>query len=198
MNPTAPFHHVSRETIEEHKELYFALLSKWNQKINLIQEESLNDFEERHWKDSVQLLDHIKDPSLTILDIGSGGGFPGIPLAIHGFYITMSEIIDKKRIFLKEVIRQCNLTNANTTSDAFQIKEKYDVVVSRAFSSLKNILSIHLNVSRETTRGFYLKGETFQEELHDALKLFSFNFIIHPSKTSKDSVILEIFNLSKK
>lgn len=189
---------VSRETIEERKKLYFLLLHKWNQKINLIQEDSLNDFEERHWNDSIQLLDLINDVSLKIFDIGSGGGFPGIPLAIHNFHITLSEIIHKKRVFLKEVIRQCHLVNAKTTSDAFQIKEQYDIIVSRAFSSLKNILSVHLNVSRETTKGFYLKGENFQNEINEALKIFSFNFIIHPSKTSKDSVILEIFNLSKK
>lgn len=55
-----------------------------------------------------------------------------------------------------------------------------------------------MNVSRETTKGLFMKGETFQEEIDAALKIFTFNFIIHPSQTSKDSVILEISNLSKK
>lgn len=192
------FKHVSRETITERKDLFFSLLQKWNQKINLVQALSLTGFEERHWEDSLQLLDHIKDASSKIIDVGSGGGFPGIPLAIYGCNITMTEIIDKKRIFLKEVIRQCDLKSAHTEKDAFQITDYYDIVTSRAFSSLKNILSVQLNVSRETTRGLYLKSDIFQDEINESLKLFSFNFIVHPSKTAKDSVILEVFNLSKK
>lgn len=124
---------VSRETINERKEIYFSLLSKWNLKINLVQEDSLKDFEERHWCDSLQLLSYITDSSLKILDIGSGGGFPGIPLAIHDLDITLTEIIDKKRIFLKEVIRQCDLKNTKTGKDAFQIKDKFDIITSRAF-----------------------------------------------------------------
>jgi 16S rRNA (guanine527-N7)-methyltransferase len=183
-------------TINESKQVYFNLLHKWNKAYNLVQEKTVEDFENRHWKDCYQIVSLIPENS-RILDVGSGAGFPGIVLAMAGFNVTLCEINQKKMIFLKEVTRLCHLHNVSFATDINNVMDHYDVVVSRAFSNLTDLLGIMKNVSRETssTVGIFLKGKTFQEEIENARLLYDFDVDITPSQTSADSVILKIRNL---
>ncbi len=189
---------VSRETLSERKEIFRDQLSYWNKKINLVEKGSLRDFDKRHWEDSLQLLDYIHFPESHILDLGSGGGFPGIVLGIHGFNITLTETVKKKTVFLREIIRRCKLENCIVAEDAKNINNFFDYVTARAFSELKTLLRCQVNVSRETTKGLYLKGKSYFKELEEASKEFSFNTQLFPSQTCPDGVIIEISNLIKK
>lgn len=189
---------VSRETLEARKNTYFNLLQKWNKTHNLVQSDSLGDFLSRHWEDSLQLREYISLGDLRILDIGSGAGFPGIPLACDGYDLTLCEIISKKVAFLKMAKSELGIDFKIIDSDAYKIRETFDIITSRAFSSLENILKIMVNVSHETSKGLFLKGKTFEEEIKKARDKFIFDMNIYPSQTSSEGVILEITNLKKK
>ncbi|MBX9977412.1 MAG: 16S rRNA (guanine(527)-N(7))-methyltransferase RsmG [Alphaproteobacteria bacterium] len=195
MNPTDL---VSRETINAKKEIYRDLLFRWNKQIALVQDNSLEEFNERHWNDSIQLLTYIDNPTGTVFDIGSGGGFPGVVLGIHGLHVTLTDIIMKKVIFLKEALRVCSLPHCHVLHDAGTAHKTYDIVTSRAFSTLKTIFGYQLNVSRETTIGLHLKGKNYEEELEESRKIYNFSSHIFPSQTSTDGVIIRIENLTKK
>ncbi len=195
MNPTEL---VSRETINAKKEIYRDLLFHWNKQIALVQDNSLEEFNERHWNDSLQLLKYIDNPSATILDVGSGGGFPGVVLGIHGLHATLTDIIMKKVIFLKEALRVCSLSHCSVLHDAGRSPEAFDIVTSRAFSTLKTIFGYQLNVSRETTIGLHMKGKNYEDELKEALKIYTFSHEVYPSQTSPEGVIIRVSNLTKK
>lgn len=189
---------VSHETLEDRKNTYFDLLQKWNKTHNLVQSNSLDDFLCRHWEDSLQLTKYIPLLNLRIFDIGSGAGFPGIPLACAGYNVTLCEIISKKVAFLKTAKSALGLDFKIIDSDAYKIHETFDIITSRAFSALENILEIMMNVSHETSKGLFLKGKTFEEEVKKARDKFVFDLNIYPSQTSLEGVVLEITNLKKK
>jgi len=186
--------------LNSQKQLFFDLLCRWNAAYNLIQKNTLDDFEVRHWLDSYQLVSYLPK-NARILDIGSGAGFPGLVLAMAGFHVTLCEINQKKMTFLKEVSRQCHLENISFFEDAYNYKkEAVDVITSRAFADLSVLLSILESVSRETKSsrspfGLFLKGRTYKEEISEARKKYNFDVEIYPSQTSKESAILKITNL---
>jgi 16S rRNA (guanine527-N7)-methyltransferase len=191
---------VSRETLEDRKAIYYDLLRKWNKSYNLVQQNTLKDFDHRHWDDSIQIAEYIANDEKSILDIGSGAGFPGLVLASAGYLnVTLCEIGHKKREFLKEAARQLNV-KAEIENDCYVIDKTFDFVVSRAFSELRILLEVQNNVSRETndTIGLYLKGEKHLEEIRKAQEKWAFDFEIFPSKTSEKGVILEIRKVEKK
>ena len=192
--------YVSRETLlREKAHQYFLLLEKWNQAHSLVQSNSLKDFFERHFNDSTQLLPFIYESNPTIIDVGSGAGFPAIPLAIYGHDVTASEINNKKLSFLKYCRFELSLQNLSIfEGDIYSQKKSFDIVTARAFSALENLLIIQKNVSRETTRGLYLKGKSYVSEMEKASKKWHFDVKIHPSQTSPEGVILEITNLKTK
>ncbi len=189
---------VSRETIEERKKIFLDLLSSWNKKVNLVQSNSLQDFELRHWGDSLQILRYIKNKNSKVLDLGSGGGFPGIVLGIHGVNVVLTEVIQKKIAFLQEVVRLCCLDNVKIIKDASLFSGKADIITARAFADLEAILGYHQNVSRETSVGIYHKGQSCKQEIKKALEKYAFDCKVCPSQTSKEGVILLISNLLKK
>lgn len=189
---------VSRETLMSRHKIFLDLLKKWNTSYNLVQKNTLDDFFMRHWEDSLQVGQFIFDKGMKILDIGSGAGFPGIPLACNGYDVTLCEIIGKKVAFLKIARHELQLDFEIIDSDAYKIDKVYDIITSRAFSELENILKIMRNVSHETSRGLFLKGKKHREEIEKARDKFTFDVNIHPSQTSPDGVVLEITNLQEK
>ena len=108
------FGDVSRETKKSFM-IFEELLKKWNKKINLVSSATTNDFRERHVLDSLQLIQFAKTEKGVWLDIGSGGGFPGIPLAIYSkekhpeFKFNFMDSNSKKCLFLEEVCRKLNI-----------------------------------------------------------------------------------------
>ena len=131
---------------------FCALLQKWNEKINLTSEKDALSILERHVFDSLQYLRWL-NPSHKTIDIGSGGGFPGIPIKIihPGLVITLLDSQKKRCSFLREAIRTLKLKSADVAEgrvESFFNQEtfagKFDRVCFRGFSSLKNCLTVGL------------------------------------------------------
>ena len=179
---------------------YIVIISKWNKKINLVQEDTLGNAFERHIKDSLQIQDYL-DRNTLIIDVGSGAGLPGIVLAILGFNVVLCEKNFKKCTFLRDVKSRLNLNCEVYNGDIFELKIPGDqrnkaVLVSRAFGSLLKLLEVmeKLNVSR----GTFHKGENYQVEINEAKEKFDFEVTANQSKTNSKSVILNISNVRRK
>lgn len=195
---TKIFDYVSRETLPKY-EIYFNELQKWNKALSLVQKNTINDFWFRHVLDSLQIIPNLDDAH-SIIDMGSGAGFPGMVLAISGIKnITLCESNTKKCLFLSEIAR---LTDTKVTILNKRIEEiqdqKYDLIISRACTSLLQLLEYGTIVSRETeSRYLFHKGAKYLEEIEEAQKKWNFNWLKIDSITSKDGVILDIRNVNK-
>lgn len=189
---------VSRETCEK-LEVYNHLLKKWNSSYNLVNKRTLQESLDRHFLDSLQLLKIINNQSST-LDIGSGAGFPGMVLAIAGCTnMTLVESNKKKCEFLNEVARQTNTKVNILCKRAEETSNKYEQIISRAFSNLTTLLDFMKNVSRETNVvGYFLKGESIDEEIEEAVaKSWSFSYHKITSITRSTSFIIKIWDIEK-
>jgi len=176
---------------------YQNLLLKWNKAINLISRNSQKDIWERHILDSLQLLKYI-DFSDKIIDIGSGGGFPGIVLSICGVKNTVLIESDKKKsVFLAQASK---LSSNKIIIVDERIDEKFnmncDILTSRGFSSLTNILGVTEGIKIQK-KMLLLKGKNYEKEIIEAQKHWVFDFNLHNSITSGEGKIVEIFNIKK-
>lgn len=190
---------VSRETFLR-LEAYHSLLLKWQPKINLVGPDTINDAWDRHFLDSLQLIKFIgNNVDKTIIDLGSGAGFPGMVLAAAGYRnIHLIESDTRKVAFLREVARA---TESKVEIHHARIEdvsiEKVDIIVSRACSSLDKLLSYSIqNVSRETFCLFH-KGKNYTKEIEDAKLHWQFDHSATPSIVGVDGVILQLSNLRK-
>ena len=187
---------VSRE-VNHHLLNYQNLLLKWNKAINLISRNSQKDIWERHILDSLQLLKYI-DFSDMIIDIGSGGGFPGIVLSICGVKNTVLIESDKKKsVFLAQAAK---LSSNKIIIVDERIDEKFnmncDILTSRGFSSVTNILGVTEGIKIQK-KMLLLKGKNYEKEIIEAQKHWVFDFNLHNSITSGEGKIVEIFNIKK-
>lgn len=188
---------ISRETLKE----YEMLLRKWNQKINLVSRSTLEDFEQRHLMDSVQISQYIDSKQDKIIDLGSGAGLPGMVLAIMGYEdITLIESDARKAAFLLQASRL--ITNSKCPKILNQRIEgitdiSCDIVTSRAFAELSKIFDYTRNF---VVKKKYLlhKGENYQQEINAASKSWLFSVKIHDSLTLPKAKILEITDLKPK
>jgi len=160
-----------REKLAQLKAVY----EHWNNQINVISRKDMDDFYERHVLHSLAIAKVINfRPGTKILDIGTGGGFPGIPLAIlfpecHFFLV---DSIGKKIKVVKEVATELGLKNVRAAHErAENIKEKFDFVVSRAVTAMPRFLPWTNNKFLKEQNNsypngiFYLKGGDLTEEL---------------------------------
>ena len=137
------FPNLKEEQLEKLKKL-FPLYESWNEQINVISRKDLDSFNERHLLHSLgiaKVIDFV--PQTKILDIGTGGGFPGIPLAIFfpEVNFTLVDSIGKKIKVVNEVAKALDLDNVVGIHErAEKIKEKYDFVVSRAVTAMPQFL----------------------------------------------------------
>lgn len=116
-------------------EAHYALLKKWNQTLNLTRIESLAEAVERHYAESLFLAAHLPVGKLRIVDIGSGAGFPGFPVAVArpDCTVTLIESHQRKAVFLKEAAR--SLSNVVVLAQRAEgVEERFDVSISRAVS----------------------------------------------------------------
>ena len=176
---------------------YQNLLLKWNKAINLISRNSEKDIWERHILDSLQLLKYI-DFSDIIIDIGSGGGFPGIVLSICGVKNTVLIESDKKKsVFLAQASK---LSSNKIIIVDERIDEKFnmncDILTSRGYSSVTNILGVTEGIKIQK-KMLLLKGKNYEKEIIEAQKHWVFDFNLHNSITSGEGKIVEIFNIKK-
>ena len=147
------FPHLSERQIEQFSALY-ELYTDWNSKINVISRKDIENLYLHHVLHSLAIAKYITfKPGTTIMDMGCGGGFPGIPLAIIfpevKFHLVDS--IGKKVRVAAEIAKSIGLTNVITShSRAEEIKEKYNFVVSRAVMQLPELVKIcRKNISKE-------------------------------------------------
>ena len=196
---------VSRETIIS-LERYEELLIDWNRSLNLIGKSTLDNIWNRHFLDSLQVIDFIDKNDKSLIDIGSGAGFPGLVIAIGAkdrkipLKVTLVDKSPKKIKFLKEIIKELNLNvqtlNKNVLEDEIKFKEK--VFVIRAFKPLPIILKLIHNKAENWKKIFVFQGKSWRKELHEASKNWDIEYKHRRSITSSDSFILEIGGLKKK
>ncbi|MCO6564129.1 MAG: 16S rRNA (guanine(527)-N(7))-methyltransferase RsmG [Apibacter sp.] len=151
------------------------LYTKWNEKINVVSRKDIDSLLEKHVLHSLGIAKVIKfTPTTKVLDIGTGGGFPGIPLAIlfPDSQFTLADSIGKKIKVVNEIAQILNLNNVTGIhSRAEKIKDKFDFVVSRAVTQMPVFMSwvkgkfISKNINSLQNGVLYLKGGDLTEEL---------------------------------
>lgn len=158
----------------------YSLYKDWNEKINVISRKDIDNLYINHVLHSLGIAKVVSfQPGAAILDVGTGGGFPGIPLAImfpHAqFHLVDS--IGKKITVVKSVAQSLRLTNVTAEqARAEQLKGEYDFIVSRAVTRLKEFYSwIHRKAKKKSTHELYngilyLKGGDLDEELSELKK----------------------------
>lgn len=198
-------YNVSRETIELLK-TYEASLREWQHKFNLVSNNSLEDAWNRHFLDSLQLLDLIPKDAELMLDFGSGAGFPGMVLAIAlqnktpYLKIKLIESIKKKTLYLNHVAEICHIQNVEIINDRIENlpPQKADVITSRAMCSLDELLKYAYRFTSRKTKCIFPKGKKYAEEISEAEKHWNFEYKIIPSMTSEEGAIVIITNLFAK
>ena len=194
---------VSRETLDR-LEVYKGSLLLWNKKINLVSENSTKDVWGRHFLDSAQIFRHIGPADCHLLDIGSGGGLPGLVLGIMAkkkypnLKITLVESDTRKAVFLKEVVRSQRL-NSTVLSDRVEklSRQNADIVTARAVAPLKTLLGYAYQHMSQTGVCIFLKGISYKNEVEEALDLWRFNISVDESITNEGSVVLKITHLER-
>ena len=151
------------------------LYHEWNEKINVISRKDIDELYIRHILHSLALAKIIRfQPGTTILDVGTGGGLPGIPLAIlyPECHFTLIDSIGKKIMVVQEIAGQLKLKNVRAQKNRIEeIKNRYDFVVSRAVTAFPDFVSlVRKNVSSLSKNALpngilYLKGGDFEEEI---------------------------------
>ena len=151
------------------------LYEEWNAQINVISRKDMDHFYEKHVLHSLAIASYIQfKPGTQVLDIGTGGGFPGIPLAIRfpQVHFTLIDGTGKKIKVVKAVAESLNLTNVETRHiRAEQLNQSFDFVVSRAVTGLESFMQwTHNKVHRKEINSkkngvLYLKGGEMDEEL---------------------------------
>ena len=179
--------------IQEKISIYKDMLVDENKRINLISKTTIDDIENRHFLDSIQLISLITNKSHSLLDIGTGAGLPGILLAIGGCKsVYLGEKQAKKCDFLNRVNKNLDLDMHILNLRIEDIVDKqFDYVVSRAFAKLNQIISVTKNLTHKKSKYILLKGKTFLDEIKSVnKKRFNINYI--DSITSSDSKIIEL------
>lgn len=187
---------VSRETLVSLGE-FKALVEKWTPAINLVSKKSVDDIWQRHILDSAQLIDYFPVHPKSWCDLGSGGGFPGIVVAILAkelrpdMIVTLVESDRRKGTFLREAARALTL---NVKVEICRIEElvpqSADVVSARALASLSDLIPNILRHLSSTGIAIVPKGAGAEEELAEAKHNWRFDVSSHKSKTSLDGKIL--------
>lgn len=150
--------------------IYMDYLLEVNRHTNLTAITDPEEIATKHFKDSLTVLDYIKEGD-RVLDIGAGAGFPGIPLRIEkDFDLTLIDSVNKKVTFMNEVIEKLGLTKAraiHTRAEDFakDEREKFDVVVSRAVANMSTLAEYCLPFLKVGGLFIALKGPKAQEEL---------------------------------
>jgi 16S rRNA (guanine527-N7)-methyltransferase len=188
---------VSRETLARLK-AYVALLDEWNAIHNLVSANSLNDVWRRHIWDSAQLATLVPPAAKSLVDLGSGAGFPALVLAAlfrdrPDFRVVLTESIAKKCRFLDAAAERMELHVEVRNSRIEGTKtEPFDVITARACAPLEKLLGYAQHFKGKQTTCLFLKGQNVDAELTEAHKSWKIRAIQHPSRSDTSGVILEV------
>lgn len=196
---------VSRET-QQRLEHFATLFQKWAKAINLVAPSTLDELWQRHVADSAQIFQMSPGPQRW-LDLGSGGGFPGVITAIflaelHDGWVHLVESNQKKAAFLRVAL---NETGARGSIHPLRIETApqaipdCDRISARALADLDQLFfyTSHWMIGKNT-RAFFHKGRDYATEIAKARGRWAFDLVKHQSAVEPDSVILEISNLRRK
>ncbi|WP_431016104.1 16S rRNA (guanine(527)-N(7))-methyltransferase RsmG [Bradyrhizobium pachyrhizi] len=196
---------VSRET-EARLDRYVALLLAWQAKTNLVAPSTLPTLWTRHVSDSLQLLSLVPTAKSWV-DLGSGGGFPGVVLACAlaetpGASIHLVERIAKKAAFLREAIRvtgspgTVHLADIGDTVD--RIPGLIDCVTARALAPLHQLIGFAEPWVKNGAKALFLKGQDVEAELTEATKYWIIEPKLHASRTGGQGWIVELGSIERR
>ncbi|MEM1265564.1 MAG: 16S rRNA (guanine(527)-N(7))-methyltransferase RsmG [Pseudomonadota bacterium] len=187
---------VSRETSERLR-FYAEMLLKWNKRINLVARSTEPILWHRHFADSLQLLAHIPPNAQLWLDIGSGGGFPGLVVATAAasvdppLQVLLVDSDARKIAFCREVIMRLAL-NAQAITGRIEHLDPIpaDVISARAVAPLPKLLELCANHGTSRTRYIFPKGSEYEEEIAAAGAAWPETYDVVPSATDPEAVLL--------
>lgn len=192
---------VSRETFDR-LVAFERVFQKWNRSINLAAPSTLDDVWRRHILDSAQLA-RIESAAMRWLDLGSGGGFPGLVMAFllaerAGASIDLIESNRKKASFLQAVVGQFNLPArvvARRVDESYPLVSEPQIVTARALAPLPGLLDMAAPWLTKGARGLFHKGRDYRAEVAESTQRWSFDLVEHASMTDAQGVILELSGL---
>lgn len=189
---------VSRETFAQLCELE-AEVRRWNATVNLVSRGSLEDLWRRHIEDSVQVFAHCPSDATRWIDLGSGGGFPGLVVAIlaresrPGLQVTLVESDQRKSVFLRQVTQKLGLETKLLTSRIESLPPlEADVISARALAPLGQLLALARPHTRPDGTCLFPKGARYSEEVTEARKSWDFDLDVTPSLSQQDAALLTI------
>ena len=201
-----PILNVSRETCLELESL-ISMIKQKNEQINIISEKTskIKELRQRHIIDSAQIIDFIDLNSNTTCDLGTGGGMPGLVIAIamkkikNSLRINLYEKSHHKCVFLKDVSRKLNLNTKVIQKDVFTIKNiETGTIMSRAFKPVPIILDLVSQNFKKFSNIILFMGKSGRKTLSENSKIWDLDYEEKKSITSKDSFIINIKNMKKK
>lgn len=203
MSETADSLGVSRETFERLR-VYAALLDKWNPRINLVARSTLPEVWTRHIRDSLQVFRLLSRPAGHWADLGSGGGFPGLVVAIlaaetgNPERTTLVESDQRKTAFLRTVLRETGVS-ARVIADRIEdiAPLNADVLSARALAELSTLFAHAEHHLAPGGLCLFPKGKNWKSELQSARKAWHFSYEAIPSQTDAHAVVLKIEGLSR-
>lgn len=189
---------VSRETVDRIA-LHLSLLRKWNPRINLVSKSTLDEAWSRHVADSAQLWRLRPDDSRVWVDLGAGGGFPGLVIAAiaaekaPGVEVRLVESDERKAAFLATVVREAALPATVIAERAETLApQAADIVSARALAPLVGLIPALERHRRPGGIGLFPKGGTVHKELEEARAAWRFDHRLVPSSTDPRAAIVVI------
>jgi len=196
---------VSRET-EARLDRYVDLLLEWQAKTNLVSPATLPNLWTRHISDSLQLLPLAPSAKIWV-DLGSGGGFPGVVLACAlaetaDAMVHLVERNAKKAAFLREALRVTNSLGSVHLADIGDIVDrisgKVDCVTARAVAPLHQLVGFAEPLVRRGAKALFLKGQDVETELTEATKYWNIKPHLHSSRTGGHGWIVELDQIERR
>ena len=184
------------ESVIQKLDKYANLVHKWNRVYNLTAVRSLDGILTRHILDSLTIAKYVEN-NTRVIDIGSGAGFPGIPLAIvrDDIVVALAECNGRKAAFLRQVISDLGLKNVGVVNERvedFTPKKPFDIVVSRAFSSLINLIEVSKPIIEKSGYVLAMKGMYPSAELDEISYTYEvFDLQVFDDEVQRHLVLVE-------
>ena len=197
---------ISRETCNE-LENFILMIQERNEKINIISKKTSKKdaIRERHIIDTAQIIDFVDLNCNTTSDLGSGGGLPGLIVAIvmkkikNNMKVTLYEKSYHKCVFLKEVSEKLNLNTEIIQKDIFSLKNiKTGTIMSRAFKPMPVILNLVNENFKKYKNIIFFMGGSGRKILNETLQEWDLDYVEKKSLKNKDSFILNVKKIKKK